>query len=195
MKGVGGHQPVNQVPINDNKTQGVNKSEGGFGRFKVTLPKTIKQFLSSIFSSKPRDVAIQARDTKPHNPTKQPAIEENNNNTNRAKEAFDQALQQAKGDTQIQKCFEKVCDKLEQMQTYKSDLRHLIRGTDDFRMCSLEIQLAKAEYKDVVKNFNDAVSDDLKIDSSKIEMAMANKHSPFFAQDYAKYQQMKNILL
>ena len=81
------------------------------------------------------------------------------------------------------------------MQTYKSDLRNLIRGTDSFRMCSLEIQLAKADYKEAVKNFNNTVSADLKIDYSEIEMAMANKHSPAFAQNYAKYEQMKDILL
>lgn len=205
MKGVGGgHQPVNLTPTaNENKAQDANKVEGGFGRFKVSLPKMVKQFFSSLFSAKPRNTSVHSRDTSLSNPIAQkPASNaEKSNSSQRVRGQFDQALQQAESNPNARQCFSKVSETLETLQNLKSDLRNLSRGTESFRICSLEIQLIKAEYKEAVISFNSSVGSVLKLDSGDLEMAMLNKDTPGNldidgdAENYKQYEKMKDALL
>ncbi len=193
MHGVGGgHQPVNLTPtINDVKTPETNKSEGDFRGFKVTTTNTFKSFLSSLlsrFSSTPEKTSIRDRHAQKYKPTQQhgPTISDK---PARGKNV-EQPAKQANPAT-IKRNFDTLCSTLERMQSYKNDLQNLTRGTEEFRVCSLEVQLVKADYKAAVKSFNKSVSADKQIDASDLEMAMANKHSPEFAEDAAKYKQMK----
>lgn len=190
MQGVGGgHQPVNLTPaINDGKTQGTSKSEGDFRGFKVTKPKTFKSFLSSFFSSKPKQTSIKARHAQLYRPTQQHGPITSDKAA--TKKNVEQPAKQANPAT-IQRKFDTLCSTLEQMQSDKNDLQKLRRGTEDFSVCSIKVQLAKADFKAAVKSFNKSVSADKQIDASDLEMAVANKHSPEFAEDAAKYKQMK----
>lgn len=205
MKGIGGgQQPVNlSATGNENKAQDTNKVEGGFGRFKVSITKQIIQFFSSILSAKPQNTNIHSRDTSTSNSIAQkPASNvDKNNSSQRASSQFDQALQQAKSDPNARQCFSRVSETLEKLQDLKSDLRNLSRGTDSFRICNLEIQLTKAEYRETVKNFNSSVGPDLKLDAGDLEMAILNKDTPADldidgdAENYKQYEKMKNALL
>ena len=76
------------------------------------------------------------------------------------------------------------------MQQYKNDLKKLDRGTKAFNLCSIELQLVKADYKASVQSFNNSVSADKQINASDLEMALVNKHSPEYAEDVAKFKQM-----
>ncbi|MFK0574076.1 hypothetical protein [Endozoicomonas sp.] len=203
MKGVNSHQPVKLTPTANNKAQNTNKTEGSFSRFKVRIPDTIKQFLSSIFSVKTPDASIRSRVTGPANPTLQKPVSnaEKNSHSPSASHKFDQALQQATNNQNAKTCFSEVSTALEALQVFKSDMRHLPRGGDDFRMCRLNVQMTKHELQEAVKNFNSAASPDLQLDSSTLEMAILNKNNTGnldFArhdQNYKQYEQMKNALL
>ncbi|WBA80559.1 hypothetical protein [Endozoicomonas sp. GU-1] len=192
MHGVGGgHQPVNLTPtINDVKTPETNKSEGDFRGFKVTTTKTFKSFLSSLlsrFSSTPGKTSIRDRHAQKYKPTQQhgPTISDQQT----TEKSVEQPAKQANPAT-IKRRFDRLCTNLERMQTFKNDLQNLERGTDEFRMCSLGLQRAKAKFNAAVDSFNQSVGADQQIDASDLEMTMANKQSPEFAEDAAKYKQM-----
>lgn len=204
MDGIGsGHQPVNHTPaINDGKTQGTDKSEGCFGRFKVTVANTVKSFLSSIFSSNPMETSIQARSVQFSQPTQLPTqlatkqtgpdVENAATDKPAAEKNVEQPAKQARHNPEtIKKKFDALCSALEQMETCKNVLQKTRRGTDDFMACSIDVQRARAKFNAAVTSFNNAVGADKKIDAADLEMAMANKDAPEFAEDIARYQQMK----
>lgn len=192
MHGVGGgHQPVNLTPtINDVKTPETNKSEGDFRGFKVTTTKTFKSFLSSLlsrFSSTPEKTSIRARHAQKCKPTQQhgPTISDKQ----ATEKSVEQPAKQANPAT-IKRRFDRLCSNLERLQTCKNDLKNLERDTDEYRMCNLELQRAKAKFKTAVDRFNNSVNADQQIDASDLEMTRGNKQSPEYAEDAAKYKQM-----
>ena len=131
--------------INDVKTPETNKSEGDFRGFKVTTTKTFKSFLSSLlsrFSSTPGKTSIRDRHAQKYKPTQQhgPTISDQQT----TEKSVEQPAKQANPAT-IKRRFDRLCTNLERMQTFKNDLQNLERGTDEFRMCSLGLQRAKAK--------------------------------------------------
>ncbi|USE35650.1 hypothetical protein [Endozoicomonas sp. SCSIO W0465] len=199
MNGVGGHQPINLAPIaNNDKTQGTNKSEGSFGGFKVTIPKTIKAFLSSIFSTRPSSPSIQTRQIQLHTPS-QPSQQhssniENNGSNKPAEGNLGEALALARENSNIKSLFTQLHDKLEEMQTSKHILQGMRHRDDSFIACTVDVQQSKASFIEAVKSFNQNVSADLQIDADDLEMAMANKDAPESAKDLAKLEVMKKAL-
>ena len=172
MNGVGGnHQPVNLTPTNNGVgTQNTQSSQGLLGRFKVSLAKVKHFFFGGLPPSQLRNVSIQSRTVTLPPPLPSTGGMNSNN--------FDNALDAAKNSSEAKQSFEKVHKGMEKFENLKKNFQQLSnnsRDDEDRNHVKLDMQIARGQCKNAIKNFNETVEPELHIDFNDLEMALANQ--------------------
>lgn len=172
MNGIGGQQPINQPLITgDNKATDSNNVEASHGRFKISLPSGIRNFLSALLPSGIMSKSIQSYDVKPMPGMPQQSGTINKNSTSQnSGNVLNTPMEVAKNH-QAQAALELVQDLLDDLTHSKGihDQMYLMNSPKNLKQINTHIEQTREKLKSAVDTLNSMVGDNLKLDANEIE--------------------------
>lgn len=177
MNGIGGQQPINQPLITgDNKATNSNNVEASHGRFKISLPSGIRNFLSALLPSGIMGKSIQSYDVKPMPGMPQQAGAINKNAASQNSGNLPNTVEDALQNPKINDALEQVQDLLKQLDTIKGAYEVMDQADFPGRLkprLERDIPRTRLELKAAVDKLNPMLADNLKLDVNEIEASLS----------------------
>ncbi len=197
MNGIGGQQPINQPLITgDNKATNSNNVEASHGRFKISLPSGIKNFLSALLPSGIMSKSIQSYDVKQMPGIPQQSSITNKNAASQKSGNIPNTPKEVANNPQLMDMFEDISELLDELSHSKGTYEQMsqMNSPRALKRLSTQINEKREELKSAVERFNSKVGNDLKIDSNKIEASSSGKQSKSSGVENNNYEKIIHSL-